>query len=215
MQHTASQVNQTPRRRGPVQFFRVHPEKALVLTVLTGGLYAWYWMYQNWKGVTRSGYSTMPPVFGVLFHPISAFGLFRLMRNASKRAGYPTGSGFWLDGAIWGALHLVGLGILLNLPIFLTSVVGYQGVALTFMGMVIIGGWLIQDIQHGVEHYTNLTCPECHNNDDIQSVHLGLSMTFFSVYLAVFFLYPQDIPFYPELNIPELSIPDTIWTMSV
>ena len=215
MHSSTSQVNHTPRRRGPVQFFRVNPEKALVLTVLTGGLYAWYWMYQNWKGVSRSGYTTMPTLFGVLLHPISAFGLFRLMRNASTRAGYPDTKSLWLDGSIWFALHIVGLGILINLPLFLTSIVGYQGVGLTFMGLVIIGAWLIQDIQGGVEHYTNVTCPECHNNDDIRSAHLGLSMAFFSIYLSTFFLYPQELPFYPEITLPEITIPYNIWSMSV
>ncbi len=215
MQKASPQVNHSPRRRGSIDFFMINPDKILVLSVLTGGLYLWYWMYQNWKGVTQSGYSTMPILFGVLFHPISSFGLFRLMRKASYRAGYPKEPGLWLDGAIWLSLHIVGVTLALNAPIFLTSIVGYQGVALSYIGLVMIGSWLIQDIQKGIQHYGNMAFPEKSNNDDIESIHLGMGAAFMSIYITVFFLYPKDIPFYPDFSMPEISFPTDIWTSTI
>ncbi len=214
MESNTAQVSRTSRPRSRIRFGEVHPQKALILMLLTGGLYAWYWMYRHWISISRSGHSTMPVILGIVLHPISVFSLFQFIDKASNQVGYHKPSTVWIDGIIWLLIHIVAFGILINTPFFFATVIGYHIVAFALLCLLILSSFLIYDIQQKVAYYLYFTTFERHNNN-IEFYHLVLSLLVVTIFIRTFFIYPQnsDIPPHPEGLISQDSLLGSISEM--
>jgi hypothetical protein len=85
---------------GEPAFFAVSRLKFVVMTVATFALYQIYWFYKNWQAMQASGAKLNAPV-RALFYPITAFWLFRHIRERALGAGvsgFPAG---WLAAALF------------------------------------------------------------------------------------------------------------------
>jgi len=91
-------------------FYFIHPTTLWILTFLSGGLFAFYWYYQQWRavlhGITGEIKLTYGPLVQTLFFALSVFTLCpiidRTCEYLKKKSNYPSSllSLLWLYGFI-------------------------------------------------------------------------------------------------------------------
>jgi hypothetical protein len=88
-------VADSPAAAGEPTFFAVGLLKLSIMSVVTFGLYEFYWSYRNWKQASRlSGEKLNAPIRAV-FYPLTSYFLFRRIDDygAKRRTRLPMGAG--------------------------------------------------------------------------------------------------------------------------
>jgi hypothetical protein len=94
-------------REGTI-FFNVSQIKLLTMSVLTSGLYLFFWFYRNWLYVDEHGGRKAWPDIRAAFNPFTYGSLIEEVKKAANIQGYPADlKALWL-GTLYLAVVLVG-----------------------------------------------------------------------------------------------------------
>jgi len=69
--------------------FPVSPEKFIVLSICTFGIYELYWSYKNWQRIASFTGERMSPFWRAFFAPIWSYALFKELKDACTHRGSP------------------------------------------------------------------------------------------------------------------------------
>lgn len=110
-----SQRRETLKQAGlSTRFYFMHPRTQLLLTLLSGGLFTFYWLYKQWQQI-RVGFKRLnaqplsgSPMLRALGGCWSFFALASLINRTCEYMQKPTSWPAWLWGSLWlGGLVLV------------------------------------------------------------------------------------------------------------
>ena len=93
-------------RRDGLTWFSVSVPKLLVMSVLTLGLYRWYWFYKNWCVVRDQRGESVSPFWRSVFFVFFAYSLFTRMRVDAVERDQPVS---WTAGGQAGLLFLAAI----------------------------------------------------------------------------------------------------------
>jgi len=109
-------------REGTI-FFNVSPIKLLTLSVLTSGLYLFFWFYRNWMYVDEHGGRKAWPDIRAAFNPFTYGSLIQEVKKAANVQGYPVDlKALWL-GTLYLAIVIAGPDIASMLSIEFGSLI--------------------------------------------------------------------------------------------
>ncbi len=91
--------------------FPVSPEKFIVLSICTFGIYELYWSYKNWQRIAGFTGERMSPFWRTFFAPFWSYALFKDLKYACTSRGSPAS---YSPG--WLALAYFVLGVTWRLP---------------------------------------------------------------------------------------------------
>jgi len=75
-----------PNGREPL-YHQVKPLTVLMLSVVTIGLYSFWWHFKNWRCVQKNAAEAISPFFRAMFHPLYAISLYYIVHETSSNAG--------------------------------------------------------------------------------------------------------------------------------
>jgi hypothetical protein len=90
-------------------FFAVSLVKLSVLSVLTCGVYQYYWLYQQWQAIKRRERADISPFWRTFFSIVYLLPLLRSIRTAAARASVQARFSPALLFVAFNALSLLGL----------------------------------------------------------------------------------------------------------
>jgi lipoprotein-releasing system ATP-binding protein len=90
-----------------VPLYPVPTHKFLLMTVLSCGLYPYYWCYQNWKRLKRASGEELSPFWRAFFSNLWVFSLFPRIQKLARSNGVAVG---W-SGGVLATLHLLILSL--------------------------------------------------------------------------------------------------------
>ncbi|MDB6140760.1 MAG: hypothetical protein JWO94_3832 [Verrucomicrobiaceae bacterium] len=94
-----------------VLFFPVSTTKLIVMSLVTFGLYRYYWLYQNWKLVARHTCRDLSPFGRTYFWPFYCNSLFNLVKTTAQSNSVEAFFSPVLITCLW-----IGLALCLRLP---------------------------------------------------------------------------------------------------
>jgi len=67
----------------PQPYFVVNRKKLIIMLIITGGFYQFYWFYKNWEVVGKNTGKNISPIFRALFSFITAYWLFKQFNKSA------------------------------------------------------------------------------------------------------------------------------------
>lgn len=92
-------------------YHQVKPLMVLMFSVLTFGLYSYWWNYRNWRCIQKNSAEAISPFFRSVFHPFYAVSLYCIINETSSSVGV-RGRLF----GVMGVLRLLSIFFSFNIP---------------------------------------------------------------------------------------------------
>jgi hypothetical protein len=118
-------------------YLRLEASRLVIASILSGGLYIFFWLYITWKQLAQETHDVHFPVWHALTWTVPVYQVFRLHRHSTViqglavQAGVPT----TLDARTVVALALASFGLglvsLLTVNAALATILGLLGIAVT------------------------------------------------------------------------------------
>ncbi|HEX8072933.1 MAG TPA: DUF4234 domain-containing protein [Pyrinomonadaceae bacterium] len=105
----ADSAIRNPQSAIETPFFAVSLTKLALLSVLTCGVYQYYWLYQQWQAIKRRDDADISPFWRTFFSIVYLLPLLRALKAAAARAGVPARFSPVLLFVAFNALSLAGL----------------------------------------------------------------------------------------------------------
>ena len=137
--------------------YRLSPTRVLFMTVITYGLYLFYWFYLTWKQYRDSnGEQTFYPVWHALTLLVPVYGLFRthahmrVYRDAMVSSGLVT-----TISAGWAVVALIFSNVSVSYQFFSDGITQREAVvtALVDTVAIVILVWLLLHVQRNINPY--------------------------------------------------------------
>lgn len=144
--------------------------KFLFLSLLTFGMYQFYWGWKNWEIVKRAKDMQVSPTARGIFIVFTSFGLFKNILSLSTKHGYKGGYIPWLVGAGFLALNLIanGLGN--------SEEIGFTHFLVAYAIIIGLISLLVSPVINAMNYFLT------HNNEDTSKFDIGRN------YLLIVFL---------------------------
>ena len=138
-----------------------------MLNLATFGLYHFYWLYENWKGMRTASASPFSPFWRTFFAPFTAYRLFDRVRQEAQLHVVKTH---------WSALGLAAAYFVANIALFI-------GVPAWLAGPVLL--MPVLPVQLTMARLNDTVAPGTtrhsrFSTSDLVIVVLGLALTFFA-----------------------------------
>lgn len=111
-----------PATQDQLPFFSVATHKFVIMSVVTVGLYQYYWIYKQWKRLAQSSREPMSPFWRTFFAPLWGFSLFSRLEAHGEREKLVVG---WNDVALGIAYLLLSAAWRLPDPWSLVSLLSF------------------------------------------------------------------------------------------
>ena len=141
--------------------------KFIALNLATFGLYHFFWLYENWKGMRRAGAGSFSPFWRTFFAPVTVYRLFDRVRQDAQLN---------VVRAPWSALGLAAAYFVANIAMFI-------GVPAWLAGAVLL--LPVLPVQLTMARVNGVVAPDAPRNvrfsaADIVIITLGLALTVFA-----------------------------------
>jgi len=104
------------------EFFPITPNKLIIMSICTLGIYEIYWFYRNWKYLKIKKQLKISPFWRSIFSIIFCYSLFKHINNYAKEKGIEEHIS---QGSLAFAYIIITLSIRLPDPYWIVSIIAF------------------------------------------------------------------------------------------
>ena len=188
--------NQDVNYSRPIIFFPIMARRFFIYNILSGGLYQFYWMFQNWKAIKKDVKDTQIHPFwqswimGIFFiYPLINIILICLKKNKTSGKNLPKIAYSYIV-CLFGMIALFWCLSLFKLPIL-----AYYICSFLYFSFNLIGSLLLAMVQKRINFYNRKKNPKLIMNKGYQNggiVVISIGFVILSALLTYYFIPQKD-----------------------